>query len=167
MKSLQFSHEKYRVKIQAFVLMSNHYHLMLWTPNADIDKFMFEFNRMLSFYVRRRTKDINRIFGDRYHWTLIDNQDYYNNVIRYIYQNPLRAKLVERCEDYPFSTLFSIINNKEIYFSIDKDITLQLHRRDYFNDSKFFEKSHFIKQALSKRTFKPPRDLKLKNIVRI
>jgi putative transposase len=97
---------KYPVKIEAFVLMSNHYHLLLYTPNADLDKFMNAFNTYLSKEIRIRTRRINRIFADRYNWKLINNNTYYMTVLRYIFQNPLRANLVAKCQDYPYSTLY-------------------------------------------------------------
>jgi len=97
---------KYPVKIEAFVLMNNHYHLLLYTPNSDLDVFMHILNSSLSKGIRSRTGRINRVFGDRYKWSLIQTDRYYRNVVRYIFQNPVRAGLTKKCEDYKFSTLY-------------------------------------------------------------
>lgn len=104
-EAIKVAKAKHPVKIQAFVLMNNHYHLLIWTPNADLDKFMFYFNSKFSHFLRKRTQRINRIFGDRYKWSIIKDERYYCTVLRYIYQNPLRASLVKHCQEYPFSTL--------------------------------------------------------------
>jgi putative transposase len=48
---------------------------------------------------------INQIFGGRYKWCLIQSQQYLSNCYRYVYQNPVRAGIVRRCEEYPFSTI--------------------------------------------------------------
>ncbi len=110
--------EKYPVNIQAFVLMANHYHLLIWTPNSDLDKFMFEFNRGLSKYLREATGRINRVFGDRYKWSIVKDASYYSRIIQYIYKNPVRASLVRRCEYYKYSTLYYIVKNEEFCIPI-------------------------------------------------
>lgn len=38
------AHQKHKVEVISFVLMSNHYHLLLRTPDANLDLFMYEFN---------------------------------------------------------------------------------------------------------------------------
>jgi len=102
---LEEGKEKYGIIKHAVVLMSNHYHLLITTPEANIDQFMRFFNQSLGKAIARRANRINRIFGAPYKWNLIQRDSYYLNVLRYIYQNPVRAKLVERCEDYCYSDL--------------------------------------------------------------
>lgn len=102
---LKNSEKKFNVKVDAFVVMNNHYHLCVYTPEANVDKFMNDFNLKLSKKISRQADRINRIFGARYHWSVIETNSYYFNVIRYIYQNPVRAEICQRCEDYPFSDL--------------------------------------------------------------
>lgn len=102
---LEQGKENYGVKIEAFVLMSNHYHLCLYTPKANIDAFMRFFNQNLGRKIAKQSGRINRIFGAPYKWTVITNEAYFNNVLRYVYQNPLRANLCKHCEEYPYSDL--------------------------------------------------------------
>jgi len=109
--SIHIANYKYPVNIDAFVLMNNHYHLLLYTPDANLDKFMNILNSNISREIRRRTGRINRIFGDRYKWKIITSEQYYLTVIKYILQNPLRALLVKKCEEYRYSTIFYQINN--------------------------------------------------------
>lgn len=126
--------ESYPVDIEAFVLMSNHYHMLVYTPNADLDKFMQLFNFSISKQIRYYTGRINRIFGDRYKWQLIKDQSYYKNVIRYIFQNPVRKGLCKKCEDYPFSTLFYQAKSKPILFSLPNEFKYPIYL-DFFNTS--------------------------------
>lgn len=102
---LKEANEKFSIKVDAFVLMSNHYHLCLFTPKANIDEIMHFFNQNLGRKIAREANRINRIFGAPYKWSLITQQDYYWNVIRYIYQNPIRAGIVKNCQEYAFSDL--------------------------------------------------------------
>jgi putative transposase len=108
--------EIHPVEIISFVLMGNHYHMLLLTPEGNLDSFMYEFNKRLARKVQASTGQINRVFGNRYKWCLIQSQQYFINCYKYIYQNPVRAKIVECCEDYPYSTLQGLIKN--VKFSV-------------------------------------------------
>ena len=114
------------VEVISFVLMNNHYHMLLITPQGNLDSFIYEFNKRLAIKIKARTGQINRIFGARYKWCLIQSQKYFINCYKYVYQNPVRAGLVENCEDYPYSTIRSL--TKGINFSVP------LHDRYGFKD---------------------------------
>ena len=91
--------------VHSFVLMGNHFHLLCHTPKANLDLIMQRFLRTTSVKVNMKSKSINHLWGGRYKWSLIDSQAHYFQVYRYILQNPLRAKICRRVEDYPYSTL--------------------------------------------------------------
>jgi len=114
---------KFNVQIDAFVLMRNHYHLCIRTPESNIDLFMRYFNKNLAQNIARHAKRINRIFGGPYKWSLITKEAYYLNVIRYIYQNPLRANIVDFCEQYPYSDLKEQKFSPEMFNWINKTIS--------------------------------------------
>lgn len=96
--------ERYEMHLHAFILMNNHFHMAVSTPKLNLDECMHYFMGQTSRGLRKKTSRINHIYGGRYRWTLITNDLYYANCFRYIYQNPLRAKIVDRVEDYQFST---------------------------------------------------------------
>ena len=112
-KCLREANDKHRVEIISFVLMSNHYHLIIRTPEANLDLFMYEFNKRLACNLKDSTDNINHLLGGRYKWCLIQAQNYFGNCYRYVYQNPRRALVVERCENYEYSTLFYLVYNKQ------------------------------------------------------
>lgn len=99
------AHKQHQLAIHAFVLMGNHFHLLCHTPLANLDQIMHGFLRNTSVIIGRRTRSINHLWGSRYRWSLIESQIHYYQVYRYIFQNPLRAGLVSKVEEYPFSTL--------------------------------------------------------------
>ena len=75
------------------------------------------------------TKKINlnagrsgRIFGARYHWSLIENEQYYDCALKYIYRNPVKANLAMTAEEYPHSTLRYVLEDSFPYFSIDPPV---------------------------------------------
>ncbi|GAB4014619.1 MAG: hypothetical protein Fur0010_12890 [Bdellovibrio sp.] len=108
--SMQVAHRKHPILLHAFVLMSNHYHLVLETPDSNIDLFMYEFNKNFSLEMRKATGKINRMFGGRYKWSLITEDRYYLNVMKYVFTNPVRANIVKNVCDYPYSTLVNSID---------------------------------------------------------
>jgi putative transposase len=110
------SNAVHSINLVSFVLMNNHYHMMLFTPDANLDKFMYEFNKRFALKIQQHSGHINQVFGGRYKWCLIQSQQYLSNCYRYVYQNPVRAGLVKRCQDYPFSTLHTFVNHNN--FSI-------------------------------------------------
>jgi putative transposase len=105
LNSIKHANSRHPVDVISFVLMSNHYHLLVKTPDENLDLFMYELNKMISLSMRVKTKRVNKIFGGRYKWCMIQSNRYFANCYRYVYQNPMRANLVDRCEEYPYSTL--------------------------------------------------------------
>jgi putative transposase len=103
LESLQKEHG---IRIAAFVLMNNHFHLLVLTPNLDIDRLMYFFMKGVTLEIQKRTKRINKIFGGRYKGSLIDSHEYLMNVYKYIYRNPVEAKMVTRAETYLYSSLY-------------------------------------------------------------
>lgn len=91
--------------IHAFVLMGNHFHLLCHTPKGNLDQIMQRFLRTTSVQINIRSRTINHLWGGRYKWSLIESQTHYFQVYRYIFQNPIRAGICNRVEEYPYSTL--------------------------------------------------------------
>jgi len=128
------AHQRFNIIVHAYCLMSNHYHLMISTPDANLDKFMWSFNKCLTDRLRVHSKRINRILGGPYSWSLIDDQAYRYNVVRYVFQNPVRAGIVRMVESYPFSTLF--YEKKDRKFCLEVIPVLDegnLHYLNWFN----------------------------------
>lgn len=99
--------QKCQLNIHAFVLMHNHFHLLVQTPQANLDQAMQLLMRNTAVRITKAAQLEKPLWGGRYKWSLIDNRGYYYQVYRYILQNPLRAGIVEKVESYPFSSLVS------------------------------------------------------------
>jgi REP element-mobilizing transposase RayT len=82
-------------RIHAWVLMSNHYHILVETPEANLVEGM---KWMQNTYTRRfnvRHGLWGRLFGDRYKSVLVEGEGfYYQTLMDYIHLNPARARLV-------------------------------------------------------------------------
>lgn len=97
--------KEHSLGIHAFVLMGNHFHLLCHTPKGNLDQIMQRFLRMASLKINLKNHTRNHVWGGRYKWSLIESQTHYFQVYRYIYQNPIRAGICQRVEEYPYSTL--------------------------------------------------------------
>ena len=96
--------ERYGLQTHSFVMMSNHFHWLLSTPDSNLSTAMRYFQTETSRKLARASKRINAIYGGRYKWSVIGSAGYYANTIRYFYQNPLRAKICRDIDQYPWTT---------------------------------------------------------------
>ncbi len=96
--------ERFAVDIFAYVLMDNHYHILLRTQKPNLSKSM---QWMGTTYTRRFNLNHFRsghLFQGRYKSIIVENDAYLLRLSYYIHRNPLRAGLVERLADYPWSS---------------------------------------------------------------
>jgi REP element-mobilizing transposase RayT len=88
----------------AYCLMSNHYHLLVDTPAANVALGMQRLNSRYSHYFNRRHGRINHLFGQRYHSELVESDAQLLETARYIVLNPLRARLCTSPAAWPWSS---------------------------------------------------------------
>lgn len=101
---LSESQEKFHFKLHCYVLMTNHYHLLLQTPERNLQRAMHYINSSFSMYTNTKRKRCGHLFQGRYKALIVDKDSYLVELSRYIHLNPVRAKMVERPEDYPYSS---------------------------------------------------------------
>jgi putative transposase len=90
--------------LHCYVLMSNHYHMLIETPEKNLQRIMHQINSSYSIYTNTKRKRCGHLFQGRYKAIIIDKDNYLVELSRYIHLNPVRAKVVERPEDYPYSS---------------------------------------------------------------
>jgi putative transposase len=121
---LYFVSQSYDLKIHSFVVMANHFHLMVSTPTGSLSQAMQYFMSQTSRALAREANRINHIWGSRFYRCEIGTHHYFLNAYKYNYRNPVNAKAVERVEDYPFSTLHGILGQSRLSIPIVEDVTL-------------------------------------------
>lgn len=146
------------LKISAFVLMGNHFHLLALTPKETIDRIMYFFMKKVTYEMHKKTGRINKIFGGRYKGCLIDDPKYLLNVYKYIYRNPVAAGIVKKAEEYPYSTLFYDLNESKPPFTLF-DVTpvniaaSKLVKAEWINSTFDTNEVESMKWGLSKTKF--------------
>ena len=101
---LQSSVERYGLKIHTYCLMSNHYHLLVETPEANLSRAIKWVNVSYAGYFNRKRQRRGHLFQGRYKAILVDADEYLKQLSRYIHLNPIRAKMVPELGSYPFSS---------------------------------------------------------------
>jgi putative transposase len=89
---LEQSIKIYTVKLYSYVLMNNHFHLLLETPLGNLAEFMRHFNITYTGYFNRRYGRVGHLYQGRYKSILVDKASYLTILSRYIHLNPLRSK---------------------------------------------------------------------------
>lgn len=107
---LKENKERYGVRIYAYVLMGNHYHLLVGTPEGNLTSFMHAAQAHYSNYHNRRHGRVGHLFQGRYKALIVDRDSYLVGLSRYIHLNPLRAGLVERPEQWAWSSYRSYLS---------------------------------------------------------
>ena len=105
--------EKYQLVIHGYVLMGNHYHLLVETPNANLSKAMHYLNASYANWFRWRHHILGSVFQSRYKAVLVDRDEYLKTLSAYIHLNPLRARIVKKALAYPYISLSYYLEKKK------------------------------------------------------
>jgi len=94
----------WKVKIFAYCLMDNHYHLLLQTPKGGLSRAMRHLDGIYTQRFNRAHHRDGPLFRGRYKAILIDAEQYFLSVVRYIHQNPVMAGVVSDMDRYRWSS---------------------------------------------------------------
>jgi len=122
--------EKYDLSIHAFVLMTNHTHLLVTpTLGENVSLFMQYIGRRYVPYINHKYGKSGSIWEGRYKACLVQEESYFLSVMRYIEFNPVRANMLESPSHYRWSSFchnagardLKLINSHPIYDSLGVD----------------------------------------------
>lgn len=96
--------ERFGWSLTAWVLMTNHFHLVLQTPEANLSQGMHWLNSSYVGWFNRRHKRAGHLYQGRFKSPLIEKETYLRDTLRYVVLNPVRAGMVVRPENYKWSS---------------------------------------------------------------
>ncbi len=117
---LESSSLTYGVEVFCYVLMNNHFHLVLKTPRGNLSEFMRHFNISYTSFFNRRQARVGHLYQGRYKAFLIEADRYLLEVSRYVHLNPIRTQEKEKIKpkerlsllkSYPWSTFSGYFRN--------------------------------------------------------
>jgi putative transposase len=101
---LQEGIEKYSHRILTFCLMTNHVHLVIQVGETPLSRIMQNVSFRYTRYINARKKRIGHLFQGRYKAILVDADNYLLELVRYIHNNPVRARITETIDQYAWSS---------------------------------------------------------------
>jgi len=94
----------YDVQLHGYVLMSNHYHLLIETKTENLSRFMKHINASYAIYFNKKYKRSGHLWQGRFKSWYVTDAAYLYALIGYIENNPLKAKMVKKLGDYLYSS---------------------------------------------------------------
>ncbi|ODS30701.1 MAG: hypothetical protein SCARUB_04182 [Candidatus Scalindua rubra] len=104
MQVIQEACRLFNVYISAYCLMSTHYHIVVNTSEGNLSRFMRHLNGIYTQRYNRKYKRDGTLFRGRYKAILIQAEVYLSQVVKYVHQNPLKAKIVNNLDNYKWSS---------------------------------------------------------------
>ncbi len=92
------------VLILGYCLMDNHAHLLLKEGTKTISNLMHRLNASYAYYYNWKYERVGHVFQNRFKSENVEDDIYLKIVIRYIHQNPVKAGMVKRAEEYRWSS---------------------------------------------------------------
>ena len=130
--------EKNGCLLHAYCMMTNHFHILLETSGIEAWKFMKQLASCYAIYFNRKYTYKGHLFEGRYKACLVEDDAYFLQTSRYIHLNPVKAKIVEHPEDYPWSSYRTMLG-----ISDDK-ITEIKRTRAYFGENAGIRYREFV-----------------------
>ena len=113
-KVLEESVALWEIRIHAFSLMPNHYHLLLETPLGNLSRAMRHIDGVYTQRFNRERGRDGHLFRGRYKAILVEEDAYLVELIRYIHQNPVEASLAERPQQHPWTSHRYYLNDGQL-----------------------------------------------------
>ncbi len=114
------------VNVNAYCVMDNHTHMLLFTENVtNISNYMKKLNTSYGVYYNKTNDRVGFVFRNRFQSQYITDESYLINCIKYIHMNPVRAGKVENEARYRYSSYQDYFKRKESYV-IDKENLIEI-----------------------------------------
>jgi len=104
LKVVQETTELFGLEVSGYCLMPNHYHLLVQTPHGNLSRCMRHVNGVYTQRFNRTHEYDGQLFRGRYKAILVEDDRYLLQVLRYIHQNPVKAGLTEKLDDFKWSS---------------------------------------------------------------
>jgi putative transposase len=122
--------ELFSLRISAYCLMTNHYHLLVQTPDANLSRCMRHINGIYTQRFNAQYRYDGQLFRGRYKAILVGEDSYLLQLVRYIHNNPLRAGIVQSAEQYEWSSHGGYLSKAKKWDWLHKQFLLSMFSKD-------------------------------------
>jgi len=125
---LQEASEEFAFEIYSFVLMTNHYHLLIEMKKSNLSSALQKINSRYSIYFNNKYKRVGPLWQGRFKSWYVYDESYLKSLIRYIEFNPIKANMTQNIGEYrwvmsSYNFKFSMLNFELIEStSFDKEL---------------------------------------------
>jgi putative transposase len=139
---LEKSVARFEFRLYAYCLMGNHVHLALEVGKIALSRIMRSINTSYAGYFNVRHKRSGYLFQGRYKAFMVDQEEYLLALVRYVHLNPVKARMVDRVESYPWSSHPAYLKGSPAWLADDEVLERFGKRRAVArkNFAAFFEK---------------------------
>jgi putative transposase len=123
---LEELNEVFHVRVAAYCLMTNHYHILVQTPDANLPRAMRHLNGVYTQRYNKKHGYDGQLFRGRYKSILVETDSYALELVRYIHRNPLKAGVVETIQKYEWSSHRAYLSDADKWKWLHKDYILKL-----------------------------------------
>jgi putative transposase len=134
-RTIQDYKEKSGYEVYAYCLMGNHVHILLKVIKEPLEQVMRRICGRYVYWYNQKYNRIGSLFQDRFKSEPVEDDTYFLTVIRYIHQNPIKAGLVLRLEDYKWSSFNEYIKDTKF---VDVDFALNIFNSNIEKARKLF-----------------------------
>jgi putative transposase len=127
---------RYSIKIFSYCLMPNHFHLFVKQTLDDqtISKFVSGLANSYTKGINSKYKRTGVLFSGKTKSKEIEDEAYFKWVVKYILENPVKAKIVKQYDEYNFSSAKEIVDNTKIGITDFDDLLNYFDSRETFKD---------------------------------
>ena len=116
-------------KLYAYCLMGNHAHLLIKIQQNNLDSVFKHIGSRYVYWYNAKYKRVGHLFQDRFKSEPVEDDTYFLTVIRYIHQNPVKASICSKPENYKFSSYTEYTLGEKI---VDTEYALKIMGLDEF-----------------------------------
>jgi putative transposase len=105
------AHERVPLRILSYTIMPSHWHMVVWPrqgQHSQVSEFFrwFTLTHTQRWHAHHRTAGTGHLYQGRFKSFPVESDDHFLTMVRYVERNPLRANLVERAQDWRWSSLW-------------------------------------------------------------
>lgn len=151
MKECLKFYEYYNYELICYCLMTNHVHLLIKANSCDLSHLIKRTHSMYAKYFNKKYNYIGHLFQDKYYSNIIEDDKQMLEASRYIHLNPVRAKIVEKPEEYKNSSY-------SMYIGLEaENLISSSNLLDYFQEEEKRERyKSFVESKMEKITPQRP-----------
>ncbi len=145
--------ERYRLILHAYVLMNNHYHLLMETKEENLPLAMRHLNGLYTSYFNRTHRRVGHLFQGRYKAILVEKESYLLELSRYMHLNPIRVKKSPRLGSYRWSSYFDYIGKREAPKWLTTEVVLSQFGKSRSGSESAYRR--FVEEGIQKGIDRP------------